>query len=91
MRIRWTPPVVADLESISQYLRDRHPEYREATMRRIYNKIRSLKDAPYLGRPGAIDGTRELPFPPLPFLAVYRVSGETVEVLRVFHGAQSRQ
>jgi len=60
-------------------------------MRRIYNKIRRLKGSPYLGRPGVTDRIREVPVPPLPFDAIYRVIGATVEVLRAFQGAQSRQ
>jgi plasmid stabilization system protein ParE len=64
MRIRWTPPAAADMQSISEYLRERHPQYRQPTMRRLYEKIRALKDAPSVGRPGRIEGTREILFPP---------------------------
>jgi len=60
MRIRWTPPAAADLQSISDYLKEHHRQYRQSTMRKLYEKIRALKDAPYVGRPGAIEGTREL-------------------------------
>lgn len=90
MRIRWTPAAAADLDSISDYLRQHHPHYRQSTMRKLYNTIRSLRQFPYRGRPGTEDGTREILFPPLPYIAVYRVAGPTVEVLRIFHGAQGR-
>jgi plasmid stabilization system protein ParE len=29
-------------------------------------------------------------FPPLPYVAVYRVKEQTIEVLRIHHGAQDR-
>jgi plasmid stabilization system protein ParE len=29
-------------------------------------------------------------FPPLPYVAVYRVKGKSVEVLRIYHAAQDR-
>ncbi len=90
MRIRWTPPAAADLQSISEYLKEHHPQYREQTMRKLYEKLRALKDAPYVGRPGAIEGTRELLFSPMPYVAVYRVSGRTVEIWRIYHGSQNR-
>ena len=90
MRIRWTPAAAADLESISEYIRERRPAYREATLRRLYAKARTLKASPYLGRPGMVEGTRELTFAPLPFVAIYRIHGETVEIWRIFHGAQAR-
>lgn len=90
MRVRWTPLAAADLQSIRDYLKEHHPQYSQPTMRKLYEKIRALKDAPYAGRPGAIEGTRELLFPPLPYIAVYRVSGQTIEIWRIYHGAQNR-
>jgi toxin ParE1/3/4 len=91
MRIRWTPFAAADLESISDYLEVHKPHFREPTMRRLYQRIRDLKSTPYAGRPGRINGTRELLFAPMPYIAVYRVSPDTIEVLRIFHSAQNRQ
>ncbi len=90
MRIRWTPAAAADLQQISDYLKDHHPHYRRATMRKLYEVIRSLKAMPHRGRPGREEGTRELVFPPLPYVAIYRVKEQSIEVLRIYHGAQSR-
>jgi toxin ParE1/3/4 len=59
-------------------------------MRKLYEAIRSLKVMPHLGRGGREEGTRELLFPPLPYVAVYRVKDQNVEVLRIYHGAQDR-
>jgi toxin ParE1/3/4 len=72
MRIRWTPAAAADLQHISEYLKAHHPQYREATLRKLYDTVRALKDAPYRGRPGRAEGTREILFPPMPYVAVYR-------------------
>jgi toxin ParE1/3/4 len=47
----------------------------------------SLKSFPYKGRMGRIEGTRELPLPPLPFV-VYRILEGMVEIPNVVHGAQ---
>jgi addiction module RelE/StbE family toxin len=90
MRIRWTPAAATDLQQISDYLKDNHPHYRLPTMRRIYDAIRSLKDAPHRGRPGRLEGTRELLFPPMPYVAVYRVREQALEVLRIYHSARDR-
>ena len=90
MRIRWTPAAAADLEDISNYLNVRHPHYRQPTMRKLYEAIRSLKESPHRGRVGREAGTRELLFAPLPYIAVYRVKEQGIEVLRIYHGAQDR-
>jgi toxin ParE1/3/4 len=90
MRIRWTPVAAADLQHISDYLKDHHPHYRQPTIRKIYEAARSLKDLPHRGRPGREEGTRELLFPPLPYILVYRVREQAIEVLRIYHPAQDR-
>ncbi len=90
MRIRWTLAAAADLQSISDYLKEHHPHYRDPTMRKLYAAIRELKKWPGRGRPGREGGTRELLFPPTPYVAVYRVKKQTIEVMRVYHGAQDR-
>jgi plasmid stabilization system protein ParE len=77
MRIRWTPAAAADLAEISEYLKNRHPHYRQPTMRKLYQAICSLRDSPGRSRPGRESGTRELLFPPLPYVA-YRVREQSV-------------
>ena len=90
MRIRWTPAAAADLQGISDYLKEHHPRYRDPTMRKLYGIIRELKQWPARGRPGREDGTREILFPPTPYVAVYRMKEQTIEVIRIYHAAQSR-
>jgi toxin ParE1/3/4 len=90
MRIRWTPAAAADLQHLSDYLKDHHPHYQEPTLRKVFAAVQSLKEWPHRGRPGREERTRELLFPPLPYIAVYRVRGDSIEVLRIYHGAQDR-
>jgi plasmid stabilization system protein ParE len=90
MRIQWTPAAAADLQNLSDYLKDHHPHYRQPTLRKVYAAVQSLKEWPHRGRAGREEGTRELLFPPLPYIAVYRVKGQSIEVLRIYHGAQER-
>lgn len=90
MRIRWTPAAAADLQNIGDYLRKYHPRLRQPTLRKLYESVRSLKDSPYRGKSGLEEGSRELHFPPMPYVAVYRVRVQTIEVLRVYHTAQNR-
>lgn len=90
MRIRWPPAAVADLQNISDYLKEHHPKYRQPTLRKLYQKIRALKDAPYIGRAGRVEGTRELLFRPVPYIAVYQVTEHAIEIWRVYHTSQNR-
>jgi toxin ParE1/3/4 len=90
MRIRWTPAAAADLEKISAYLTKRFPQYRQQTIRKLYETIQLLKNSPRRGRTGREAGTRELLFPPMPYVAVYRLHSDCIEVLRIYHTSQDR-
>ncbi len=50
---------------------------------------RRLGDFPESGRPGRVSGTRELVIAGTPYIAAYRVVGETIRILRVLHGHNS--
>ena len=91
MRVRWTPADADDLEEIYGYLERHFPSLAEQTISELYEKIRSLKLFPFQGRPGMRPGTRELVIPGLPYLAVYRVAGQTIHVLHIRHGARRPQ
>jgi toxin ParE1/3/4 len=88
MRIRWTVPAADDLQNIKDYLQKHHPHFAEPTVRAIYQRIRLLKTSPNSGRPGHRSGTRELPLPPLPYVVVYTIDADAVEILHIYHGAQ---
>jgi toxin ParE1/3/4 len=89
MRVRWTPAAAQDLQNIKEYLQENYPHFAQATTVELYDTIRSLKTSPYRGRNGREEGTRELVFTRLPYIAVYRVLEHDVEVLHISHGAQN--
>jgi toxin ParE1/3/4 len=90
MRIRWTPAAADDLQSIFDYLSETNPNLARSTVIEIRKAVRSLKRLPNRGRPGREPGTRELLHTRLPHIVAYRVGGDAVEVLRIWHPAQDR-
>jgi toxin ParE1/3/4 len=84
------PSAAADLATISDYLTASLPAYRDRTINRIYNGVRDLKRFPYRGPRGKRPGTRELVLPRLPYVVIYRINNECIEVVRVLHGALRR-
>ena len=92
MRIRWTDPAARDLTHICDYIRDHDaPTAARRVALAIYQTVATLSEFPNRGRSGRRPNTRELVFPDLPFLAIYRIRGEVVEVLRILHGAHLRE
>jgi toxin ParE1/3/4 len=53
---------------------------------KIEESVTLLADHPELGRAGRVPGTRELVIPSTPYLIPYRVRGQRIDILRVFHG-----
>ncbi len=88
MRIMWTPAAAGDLEEIADFLYEQTPETAIRLVQAIYSAPSVLKKFPKRGRPGRKEGTRELVIPSLPYLIIYEVTGETVQILRILHGAR---
>jgi toxin ParE1/3/4 len=89
MEIRWSAPAVEDLERICAWIERDNPEAARRVAATIYNGISQLRSFPGLGRASSrLNGWRELVFPPLPYIAVYRVREDVIEIARIFHGAQ---
>ena len=88
MRIRWTGSALADLEAIGDFIA---LDSAVAAQRMVVGLVASvdvLRDHPDLGRPGRLTGTRELVVSGTPYVVPYRVLGDDVQILAVFHGAR---
>jgi toxin ParE1/3/4 len=90
MIIRWSAPAVEDLERICAWIERDNPEAAGRVATTIYKGVRQLADSPGIGRVSSrMIGWRELVFAPLPYIAVYRVRQDMVEIARIFHAAQN--
>jgi toxin ParE1/3/4 len=88
MKIRWSPEAVDDLEHIYLRVHEDSPAAARQVLKTLYSGIMALKSFPNRGRQGREAGTRELVLAPLPYIAIYRLSGDIVEISRIWHGAQ---
>lgn len=88
MRVRWLARALRDLEAIADYIAMDNPAAALRMVDRVEECTARLEDHPQQGRPGRVDGTRELVVSSTPYLVVYRLGSRTVDVLRVLHGAQ---
>jgi len=91
MRVRWTPEASSNLKEIVLYIAKDSPAAASRAAEDIFRGIEQLPAFPRRGRPGREPGTRELVLFPSPYLAVYRVKGSVIEILRIWHGAQDRE
>ncbi|HTU46583.1 MAG TPA: type II toxin-antitoxin system RelE/ParE family toxin [Bryobacteraceae bacterium] len=92
MEVRWSTAAADDLERICEWIERDNPEAARRLAKTIYDGCGKLKDFPHMGRASArMSGRRELLFPSLPYIAVYRLTECAVEISRIFHAAQDRR
>jgi toxin ParE1/3/4 len=88
MQIRRSSAASEDLFHIVEFIRKENLAAAQRVAYGIYEHVSSLSSFPHLGRKGRVEGTREIPVPSLPFIVVYRVIQDAVEIAGVIHGAQ---
>lgn len=89
MLILWSSLAADDLERICGRIERDDPDAACRVARTIYEGCTSLRSFPNRGRASVrMAGRRELVFPPLPYVVIYQVKQEKVEISRIFHGAQ---
>jgi addiction module RelE/StbE family toxin len=90
MKLRWLRSASASLRLHTGFIAIENHRAATKVRRRIRTAVLRLLDFPQSGRAGNIPGTRELIVTGLPYLVVYRVSSNTVEILRVLHTSMDR-
>lgn len=88
MRLKWSVFAQADRDAIFDYIEADSPQAAITVDDRIRQQIETLAHFPESGRPGRIDGTRELVVLHTPYIVAYFIKGDTVRILRVLHGAR---
>lgn len=88
MRLRWTTPAANDLYNIVRRIQLDNSAAAAQVAKTLHDGCLTLKDFPRRGRRGRIVGTRELVFPGLPYIVVYRIKDQIVDIVRIYHGAQ---
>jgi len=89
MRVIWTSMAVRQLDAVGEYVAKDNPGAATRLLKLIRKNANLLKKHPLMGRRTEFDDVRELVVHPN-YLLSYRVSTQVVEVLQVWHVAQSR-
>ena len=89
MTLVWTSAALADLASLRAYIAEHDPAAAQRVVLRIVRRVETdLPQSPEIGRPGRVPGTRELVITGTPFIVPYRLRGQAIQILRVYHGAR---
>ena len=82
--------MVADISDIRDYIAEDSAMTANRVIRAIFSAIAQLQVFPRSGRRGKVNGTYELVISDLPYIAVYLIEGNKVEVVAIVHMARSR-
>ena len=88
MHLEWSLFAIADREAIFDYMEQDSQRAAVVVDDRIEQQVEALEQFPEMGRQGRETGTRELVIQRTPYVAVYRIAGGKVRILRILHGAQ---
>ena len=88
MTIVWSPRAVRHLTDLRAYIARDNADAAARVAVTLLTAVERLAGMPSLGRPGRVSGTRELVVPGTPCVIPYRLRGERLEIIAVFHGRQ---
>lgn len=88
MKVVWFHRAVKSLEEIGDYIAQDKPSAAYEVVLRIKKAGDALVRNPSIGRPGRVEGTRELIVPDTPYILPYRIQGNEIQILHVFHAAR---
>ncbi len=90
VKIKWTKIAVQDLECIFDFITEieHKPDAARRMIKRIIDGVGQIKSFPECGRLGRVKGTRELVVVTTPFIIVYRINKNQLEILTVLHHAR---
>ena len=84
MRVVWTPEALQDRVDVWDYIAADNPQAAIRMDELFSDAAARLTDHPKLGKPGKIQGTREL-IPHENYRLVYEINGETIWMLALVH------
>ncbi len=88
MIIVWSPRAIEHLAYLRSYIARDNPKAANQIATTLLDAVERLAELPNLGRPGRVAGTRELVVPGTRYMIPYRLRGDRLEVIAVFHGRQ---
>ena len=88
MTIVWSPRAIEHLTRLRSYIEHDNPKAASRIAGTLLGAVEHLAELPHLGRTGRVTGTREMVVPDTPYVIAYRLRGDRLEVVAVFHARQ---
>jgi toxin ParE1/3/4 len=84
----WTARADYDADAVWEHIAADNLDAADRIVERLRSSADRLTDHPLFGRKGRDPGTREMIVSGAPYILIYRLVGNAIEILRVLHGKQ---
>lgn len=88
MKVVWTKLAKEDLEAALHYISKDNPKAAKAVGARLLSALEAIKEHPHIGRPGKVEGTRELVLSGTPYIFVYSVRLDSIAIVSFLHSSR---
>ena len=89
MKLRYTSPALADLESILDYIVHHSPQGARRVQSRIQTIVDLLLRQPHIGTRTSDPTIRRMTVPPYPYLIFYQATDDEIIIHAVRHAARN--
>ena len=90
MKIRLLKTAGRDLREIRSYIVVDNPAAADRVGQQLVRAISLIGERPMIGKSVPDESIREWSVPNLPYVIPYRISGDTIEIIRIWHTSRQR-
>jgi len=87
MKLKWTRVALQDLRHLHEYIAEDNPSAANRMATRIQDATQRFKNRPQMGRPGRVQGARELVIAGSPYIVVYILGDSEIQIVAIIHSA----
>jgi toxin ParE1/3/4 len=84
-QIKWLASAVKDIDCVYEFISQDRPLSAKKVVQVILDYVEKLSQYPESGKTGRVVGTREIVIHPYPFVVIYRIKKNDVQILSVLH------
>jgi toxin ParE1/3/4 len=87
VKLKWTRLALLDMQHLHDYVAEDNPAAAGQMVSRISDAVQNLNKHPRMGREGRCRGTRELILARTPYIIVYVLEANEIQIVAVIHNS----
>lgn len=88
MRVKWLRIAVQNLDQAAEWIAKDNPQSARVFVISVQDTVDKISNIPAIGKTGRVAGVREIGVIGYPYIIPYRVVGDELQILRIFHVRQ---